>query len=67
MQSRICRSSYINSCSKKGIALIVQIDYFINVFNDLKTFQGFAEINAEIPLVSTIENTINNTISTLRL
>ena len=53
MQSRICRSSYLNSCRIEGFALSVLIDFFAIVFNALKTSQGFAEMNAEIPLVST--------------
>ena len=31
----------------------VLIDFFVCVFNELKTSQGFAEMNVEIPLVST--------------
>ncbi len=53
MQSRICRSSYLNSCRIEGFAVSVLIDFFVNVFNALKTSQGFAEMNVESPLVST--------------
>ena len=62
----LCRSSYLNSCRIGGFAVSVLIVIFVIVFYALKRFQGFDEMNVEIPLVSTIGITINNTSSSLQ-